>query len=329
MLVARTALADRVTVLPLSGSGATKQDLDSVKQALRDATKDRGHTLPSDSEQLTAEMSVKDGVADTRDEYTAAGRASSADWAVGGRVESRGHYLRIEIEACQVSSGRVESLARNIEPAQERRKLGEMLGLLLRPEGIANANIPWSNEAPPAEPVPAPAPKPPPPPPPEAKPPEPPAPPPRPYAEGKPFAIGAGAEALVAVARPKNASGSAATLALLGSFGYAIESVRGLELRGELGGGVIAPHSFFVAAGARYALTLPASFYVGPEVELGAFFPLGGDKEARFLVRGSPIIGRAFGDSFALEAFGDFMAAPGGTGSLVLVGGGARAVVRF
>lgn len=333
-MVSSLALADRVTVLPLSGAGVTKQELDDVRARTREGAGDKGHVLSNDAEQGAAERAVKDGVADTRDEYTAAGKASNAEWAIGGRVEARGHYYRIEIEACRVSTGRVESLARNVERADERRKVGEMLGLLLRPEGITNATIPWLNEAPPAAPVakeePPPA-KPTPPP----EPPKPrldsPAPiptPSRPYAEGKPFAVGAGLGVLSAVGRPANASGGATTVDLLGSFGYALEAVPGLELRGELGGGIVAPRSVFFAAGARYMWTI-GRVYLGPELELGAFFPVGGDKEARFLVRGSPIVGIALADAFAIEAFGDAMLAPGGTGMLVLVGGGARGVVRF
>ena len=330
------ALADKVTVLPLTGAGTTKAETDGMRDRSREAATDRGHTLPSSSEQLTAEMAVKDGVADTREEYSAAGRASSADWAVGGRVESRGHYVRVEIEACQVASGRVESLARNIEPGAERRKLAEMLALLLRPEGIANASTPWSNEAPPEPkpapapvpvPVPTPAPAPAPAPPPAA--PAPPAPPPPPYAEHHPFAVGLGAGVLAAALRPKNASGSATTVDLLGSFGYALDAVPGLELRGELGAGVVAPRSLFVAGGARYAVVLSRSVYVGPEAQLGAFVPFGGDKEARFLVRAQPFVGARLADALAVEAFGDAIFAFGGTGTLGLVGGGARAVVRF
>lgn len=332
LLASSLALADRVTVLPLSGAGVTKQELDDVRARTREGAADKRHALSNDAEQGAAERAVKDGVADTRDEYTAAGKASNAEWAIGGRVESRGHYYRVEIEACQVSTGRVESLARNVERAEERRKVGEMLGLLLRPEGITNANIPWLNEAPPAAPV-AKEEPPPPKPTPPVEPPKPvvprePEPPPRPYAENKPFAVGVGAGVLSAVGRPANASGAATTVDLLGSFGYALEAVPGLELRGELGGGIVAPRSVFFAAGARYMWTI-RRVVLGPELEVGAFFPVGGDKEARFLVRGSPVVGIALADTFAIEAFGDAMLAPGGTGMLVLVGGGARGVVRF
>lgn len=335
LLLAKSAFADRVTVLPLAGAGTTKEEIETLRQHLREATQDRGHVAPSDVEQAAAEKAVKDGVADTRDEYTAAGRAAHADWAVGGRIESRGHYLRVEIEACQVATGRVESLSRNVELSLERPKLAEMIALLLRPEGITNATIPWMNEGPPAPPVvtqpPPPAPEPvketpkPAPPPPPAEPET----PPLAYGEGKPFAMGLGASVLSAVGRPARATGNATTVALLGSFGYAISSVPGLELRGELGGGVVAPRSFFIAAGARYAWLLGRSVYLAPEVGLGGFVPVGGDKQGRFLLRGSPAVGLRLTDAFALEGFGDALIAPGGTGLLALVGGGLRGVVRF
>jgi hypothetical protein len=335
LFVASAARADRVTVLPMTGAGVTKGEIDEVVERTRDAAKDVGHSLPAPAEQQKAEATVKDGIADTKDELSAAGHASGADWAVGGRVESRGHYRRVEIEACQVSTGRVESLARNMTTGEERRKLSEMLALLLRKEGIASANIPWQNEEPPppvvvAPPPPPPAPPSPQPPPTPPPPPEPEGPPPR-YAEGKPFAIGAAAGVLAAVARPSNASGNATTVTLLGSFGYALDAVPGLEFRGEIGGGVVAPRSFFFGAGARYAwMAVPrARLYLGPEAQLGGFFPSGGDKKGRVLVRGQLFVGMAIVPAFAVELFGEIADAPGGTGALVLAGGGARAVVRF
>ncbi len=331
--MAGVARADRVTVLPLAGAGVTKAELDEIARRVREATRDAGHTMATDAEQAAAEAVVRDGIADTRDEHTAAGRASKADWTVGGRVESRGHYRRIELEVCQVSSGRVESLARNIPINDERKKTNEMLVLLLRKEGITNAVVPWQNEVPPppVELVPPPEPVAPPQQPkavpPAATPPGPPA----KYAEGRPFAIGAGLGALTAASRPPNASGNATTLALLGSFGYALEAVPGLEFRGELGAGLVAPRSVFFGAGARYAwMALPrARLYLGPEAQIGGFFPVGGDREGRFLLRGAPFVGLAIAPIISAEVFGDVAFAPGGTGALLLLGGGARVLVRF
>ncbi len=141
--------------------------------------------------------------------------------------------------------------------------------------------------------------------------------------------MGLGPSVLAAADRPANARGSATTLAVSGSFGYALPSVQGLELRADVGGGVIAPRSFFATVGARYAFAPLGKLYVGPELMLGAFVPIGGDKKARFLAVAAPTVGYAVTSQLSVEAHGDVAYAAGGTGGLLLVGGGARAWVRF
>lgn len=330
LLLSAEALADKVAVLPFSAStsASTKQDLDGARTAAQRAVLERGHALPTESEMTTAETAVKDGVADTSEEYRAAGRASGSDWTVSGRVDAHGKTYRLELEACQVSTGRVESLAREIDPAQGDAQISEMFALLLRPEGIANADIPWERAQPkPATPPPAP--------PVVTTPPPPAGPPPAPhtYAEGHPIALGVGGVGTTAVARAKNAQGSPASAIVAGAFGYALPSVLpGVELRADLGAAVAGPQSLFVDAGARYAFMLAPSstrLYAGPEATLGAFFTRGGDKETRFLAHGALFVGTGIADIVQVEAFGDLMAAPGGSASLVLLGGGGRVFVRF
>jgi hypothetical protein len=336
ILFASSAFADKVAVLPFSGatSAATKDNLENARAATKIAVTQRGHKLPTDSEMITAETAVRDGVPDTSDEYRAAGRASTSQWTVTGRVEPRttGRF-RVEIEVCQIASGRVESLAREIDPAKANDQIGEMLALLLRPEGIGNSEIPWDKPnavLAPAEPLPTT--------PPAAPPaqPNPPLPRPEPepkhaYAEGHPIAVGLGAEVLTAVSRPGNAQGSATSVVLNGAFGYALDAVPGLELRADIAGAVAGPKSILLDAGARYAFMLvpTARVYAGPELAVGAFFTLGGDKSARFLGRGGLVAGIGLGERVQLEAFGDLAVAPGGAGTLVLGGGGARGLVRF
>jgi hypothetical protein len=319
LVFSSAAWADKVAVLPFSGSSsvATHADLEVARAATKDAAVQRGHALPSDSEMLTAEMAVKDGVADTREEFRAAGRASSSDWTVSARVDLHGARYRLELEACQVSSGRVESLAREIDPSQATPQIAEMIAILLRPEGIANADIPWEHAAPP-------------PPPPPPKPPEPPA-VRHAYAEGHPIAVGLEGGGFAAFDRPSNARGPRGSANIGGVVGYAIDAVPGLELRGELAGAVAGPQAIYFDVGARYAsMVVPTlRIYAGPELGLGGFFPTGGDKSARFLGRGSLFAGIGMGERLQLEGFGDLLWAPGGSGTIALVGGGARVVVRF
>jgi hypothetical protein len=279
---------------------------------------------------ITAEVAVRDGVPDSSEEYRAAGRASSSAWTVTGRVEPRSSgRFRIELEACQIASGRVESLAREVDPARANDQIGEMLALLLRPEGIGNAEIPWDKPNPKPEVVEPPVV---PPPTPTPAPLQPrPAAPKHAYAEGHPNAVGPGAELLTALQRPDNAQGSATSVLLAGAFGYALEAVPGLELRADFAGAVAGPKALVLDAGARYAFMLvpTARVYAGPELALGAFVTLGGDKSARFLGRGGLAAGIGIGEQVQLEAFGDLAVTPGGAGTLVLGGGGARGLVRF
>ncbi|WP_394835308.1 hypothetical protein LVJ94_00085 [Pendulispora rubella] len=332
------AFADKVAVLPFSGtnSAASKADLEAARGAAQNAVAKGGHTQPAPSEMLTAEMAVKDGVADTSEELRAAGRASSSQWTMSARVEPHGPgQYRLEIEVCQVKSGRVESLAREIDAAQAVPQIGEMLALLLRPEGIANAPIPWERASPalpppqetPAQP-PAPttvqvAPPPPAPAQPEAV---------KPYGEGRPLAVGAGLGFLSAFVRPDNAQGTATSLFLSGSLGYALEQVLpGLELRADFGGALAGPKALLFEGGARYMRTVVPSLrmYAGPEAEIGAFFTLGGNKTTRFLARGAGVLGMALSEQAAVELSADLAVAPGGGGTLAFAGASARGVLRF
>jgi len=334
--VGRAALADKIAVLPFtSAGGATSADLEHARAATKSAVQAIGRTLPSDSEMVTAQMAYSGEHGEPSKAYQAAGRASGADWVAIGHVDPHGATYRVELEVCQTDTGRLESLAREIDRTNEVKQIGEMLALLARPEGISNADIPWLTAAPPKPAPPPPAPTPsatv------ETKPPPPPAPPPPPpgpkhaYAEGHPLAIGAGVDAYSAVHRASNAVGSAASMQIDGVVGYALDAVPGLELRGRGMGSVAGPSSFALDVGARYALPVVprARVFAGPELGGGAFFTLGADKTTRFLAHGAVVGSVGVGDRVQIEIAGDVDVAPGGGASLVFVGGTARGVVRF
>src|ERR1700722_10615390 len=83
LLFAAPALADKVLVLPFQAVGkVTSEELSQAKAATTGAVTQLSHKLPSDSEIVTAQVAVKDGVADTKEEYLAAGHASSSDWTL-------------------------------------------------------------------------------------------------------------------------------------------------------------------------------------------------------------------------------------------------------
>lgn len=336
LLTASPALADKVLVLPFQRVGnASRAEIEQAHAATSAAVSELSHKLPSESEMITAEVAVRDGVADTSEEYLAAGRASNSDWTVGGHIEAHGPTYRLELEACQIGSGRVESLAREIDPADAMRQIGEILAILLRPEGIANATIPWEQATVSLRP-------------PKAKPhPTPPAPPPPParpeapavahrYAENQPIALGVSTTILGAIHRslppfaPSSDVGSATAGTLGGTAALALANAPGLELCVDGSGSIAGPKSFSLAGGARWALPIVPTLrlFAGPEAEVGTFVTFAGDKTARFLASGGVFVALGLGEHLELELAADIDYAAGST-SLVLGGGTLRALVRF
>ena len=151
------------------------------------------------------------------------------------------------------------------------------------------------------------------------------------YAEGRPFALGVGVGVLGALSRPSNARGPSTAALIDGVAAYAIESVPGLEARLHGAGAIAGPTSFSIDGGARYAFPVvpSARVFAGPELAAGAFFPLGGERTARFLARGAAIVALGIGDRVQLEISGDVAVAPGGGGTLLFGGGTLRGLARF
>ncbi len=340
------AWADKIVVLPFtSPKNVPSPELEEARRWTREAVTQKGHTFATDNEMVSAQAAVRDGVADTSQEYQAAANAVSADWALTARVE-RNDYpparlpngaeeegyttYRIELEAYQVKTGRLESLSREVLPDEGPNDIAEMIALLIRPEGIANADIPWTHVGV-RRPKPKPKPAAPAQPPPPAEPPAPP-PPRRVYGEGHPLAIGASIGVTNALVRPDSARGPSWAMPIGVAVGYALpDAVPGLEVRGNLTSQVVGPRALELSAGARYALApfRGVRLFVGPELLLGAHVALGADKTARFLSHGSLFVAYGITKNLQAEIAGDLSAALGGAGTLVLGGGTARVLVRF
>ncbi len=107
--------------------------------------------------------------------------------------------------------------------------------------------------------------------------------------------------------------------------------MRGLELVANVAVSVAGPSSLWLDAGARYEIPIVprARIFAGPEVAIGAFIDLGGDKDARFLMSGALPIVIGLGERAQIEAYPQIAYAAGGTTGLGFVGGGIRGVVRF
>lgn len=345
-----SAWADKIAILPFaSDKNVPRPELDEIRAWTQQAALKQGHSYASDSEMLSARSAVQDGIADTTQEYRAAGESVGAAWTLRGRVERNDHpparlpngteeegwtTYRVELEAYQLGSGRLESLSRDVLPDEGPNDIAAMIALLVRPQGIANAELPWQNlgvRRPKPKPRPAAPPLPPPPPPP------PPAPeaPPRPrlvYGAGHPFAIGGSAGISSALVRPDQARGPSSAMPVGVVLGYALpDAAPGLELRANVTSQVIGPRALELSAGARYAFApvRDLRFFVGPELLLGTHVALGADKTARFLTHGSVFVAYGITENLQVELAGDLAAALGGTGTLLLGGGTGRVVLRF
>src|SRR6185369_17249983 len=137
------AWADKVAVMPFSSTNnVPRLELEEARKWAREAVANRGHSFASDNEMVSAEAAVRDGVADTSQELVAAGKAAGAQWSLVGRVERNDHpsatlpdgreeegytTYRLELEACQVQTGRVESLSREVLPDEGADDIAEML----------------------------------------------------------------------------------------------------------------------------------------------------------------------------------------------------------
>lgn len=349
LTTASRARADKVALLPFSSTeNLPRTELEEVRKWTRDALTSQGHVCATADEMVSAESAVKDGVADTTQEYRDAATSVGADWAISARVERKEHpantlldgrvedgftTYRVELEAYQASSGRVESLSREVLPDEGVSDIAEMVTLLVRPQGVANAELPWSRLGP-RRPKPRALPPVRPPPPEPPPPPSAPASPPRRYVygEGRPFALGASIGVTNAMARPEQARGPSWAMPIGGVVGYALEQqAPGLELRGVLTSQVLGPKALELSAGARYAISpIPGvRVFVGPELLLGAHVALGAHKTTRFLTHGALFLAVGITESLQVELAGDLSAALGGGGTLLLGGGTARALLRF
>jgi hypothetical protein len=343
LAVTHVAWADKVAVLPFSSTNnVPRPELEQIRAWTREAVTRQKHTFATPDEMVAAEAAIRDGLADVSSEHIAAGKAAGAAWTISGRVERRdvppskqpdgteedGYTLyRVELEACQVGTGRVESLAHEILPDEAPGELAEMIALLVRPEGLANAPIPWEKSG---AKRPKPRPKPPPPPPPPLPPP-----PPEPravYGQGHPLVVAASIGVTNALARPDDARGSSWAMPIGGAVGYALPDVlAGLELRGNITGQVVGPRALEVSAGARWALAPFGGLrlFVGPELLIGGHVALGANKTTRFLGHGAAFVAYGITENVQVELAGDLMTAFGAAGTLVLGGGTTRLAVRF
>jgi len=283
LLCAAPALADRIVVLPSQGQADPALRL-GLDQDLNRGAASLGHSIASEVETHAALMRVADGSADTPDEFALVANGLRADWIVSAKLAPAVSTAHVEIVVYLASLGRVESVARDVDPSKQAAQIQEMLAVLLRPEGIGMGALPWEQAPPPPPPQP---------PPPQPQPPQPPQPPQQnpwamgqpgafpfqqpppppppvvanevsmtylggdrqtiwpPYTAGKPAFVSAVVGFSSAVSSPGGASGSGG--AFVGGLrgGYAV-SDRGIELLAGLGFNLAGPRALWIDLGGRW-----------------------------------------------------------------------------
>ncbi len=273
-LVATPALADKVVLLAPTG-GNTPEDDAKLLLDLSSGITSLGHTRIADGEVKAAIAADPALSARTPDALRALGQKLGADWVVYATDTPAVATERVEIGASYLGVGRFELVAREVHLDKSSAEVREMLGVLLRPEGVGTGALPWETApvAPPPpkhdEPV-------------KVTKPEPPKPPPAPPKPSEPYGghhagfvmAGLGADGLVV--RPKGAKGGAASLVGVVRGGVAIGDT-GLEPYVQLGGHLAGASALWVEGGVRW-MGIPilhdqggVGLHIGPSLHGGVY----------------------------------------------------------
>lgn len=308
LLSTQAALADRVAVLPARG-GTDDAARSAAQVEIVRGLAALGHTSVPEGDVSGSLWAVTDGVPDSADEYRTVGAATKADWVLVGLIEPAAQTTRVELIAFQAKTGRVESVAREVVRDQAGPQIQEMLGVLVRQEGIGTGDLPWERVAVP-EPQPQPQAQPQPQPQPLMVPGPPPSEEPKeewprkkivrmdymttrhnvwpPYSAGNPLMLAVTQGFTVAAIRPEGAAGSSVAYVGSARLGYAVGE-HGVELLGQVGGNLVGPSAIWIDAGARVLLTPSVhpvgdsysgiSIHFGVEALVGAFIRPGSSTE--------------------------------------------------
>jgi hypothetical protein len=261
LLFSVDALADKIATLHARGN-APMGEKTTIRSATETGAKGLGHDSIPENEVLQGEGAAGDK-AGTSEGMIAIGKTTGADWVIEPHVASNESGTHVELKVCQVATGRVETLARDLDPKGDpAQQIREMLALMLRPQGVGDDPLPWSKKKdvtppPPKEVLPK-------------GPPPPPPPPPIKWGEHGKFTVGAaGAFGVVAV-RDERAIGPRSFGAWALHANVALPQAKGLEITFRVGmmhgqGGAILGD-----VGARYMIPL-SRFAIGAGANIGGF----------------------------------------------------------
>jgi len=325
MLAASHAWADLVLLIPAEGRVPGKALTSTLAHETRYAIVEIDHQLVDDVEVEAAVRQVADGRADNADEFDMMARNTKADWVVFPVIYSDTGEFRLELTAYQASSGRTESVTRDIDTQQIHEQVVEMAEVLLSPDGVGTGALPWERRGP------------------------------LPPASGggagtetpkdgtrattaapgsgagpsglAPFA-GAQVGVASALSRPDDATGS--STALHGGVRAGLRLDNLLELGLDLRGNIAGPKAVSVDASARYWIDASETVRFAPEVAPGLFFMGGGAQDTSFMLRATAVGAVDVTSHVSVEArVGDFTWIPAEGGTVLLGGATLGGVAHF
>lgn len=299
-LVAVDALADYVAPLHARATAIDGATRDRVQTSIARAVSTLGHVAIADDAITRAEKLAGDTVA-TSAGLVMLGKNVGADWVVAMTVApgATAATIHLELTACQVASGRVESVSRDVDAAADSdAPIAEMVRFLVRADGMGDDPIPWEVRtvrphpvAPPSASVAPSA---------SAAPPDSIAPPFH-WDDGRHVQVDVGVSAAALVLRDSTAYGSR----LAGGWDVTVAdapSVADTEIYARFGGYYGSAGALYVLAGGRY--TQPLSGAVGLRVGIGAgvFFSTTQSKYTRALLAFEPALVVRLGGTWVFEA---------------------------
>lgn len=313
------ALADKVATLHARGT-APLGERTTIRTATDGGARGLGHETVAENDVLQGEGAAGDKIG-TSEGLVAVGKTTGADWVVEPHVQSSDAGTRVELKVCQVSSGRVETLARDLDPKGDPLvQMREMLALLLRPQGVGDDPLPWDAKKPPPLP-------------PEVLPKDKPKPgepvtAPLVWGEHGKISVGASAGYGRIALRPDNAIGDRGVFTWSVAANFALPKLRWLELTFRLHGAHGAGAAMLADVGARAIAPPSGRFAFGVGGALGVFGAFG-----------SGIVRPAFGlDPFVSVAIVRNLQAevawinrlsPGEGGAILLTSAHASLLARF
>ena len=140
-LTASSVWADLILALPSRGQVPGNALASSLEMDTRYVLLEMGHQLvPPDRAQPAL---AKTSNLETVEAFRSLAKETGADWVVLPSASPAPEGYRLELTAFQASSGRVESVARDIGAGTVHAQIREMAEVLLRPKGVGTAALPW------------------------------------------------------------------------------------------------------------------------------------------------------------------------------------------